>query len=115
VNLDPIIPEVIEVSISLTTFPLSVNVIQKLWEISKKIDNMTLDHQIKAQLKKDLKKLESALKGKYIGIEEFDDGVFTDINGEEVFDNEVHEAVVEVFRDKNRKIARKIIKRYGVV
>jgi len=73
-------------------------------EISKKIADMTLDHQIKAQLKEDLKKLESALKGKYVGIEEFDDGVFIDINSEEVFDNEVHEAVVEVFRDKNRKI-----------
>jgi len=104
VNLDCIIPDVIKVSISLTNFPLSVNVIQKLWEISKKIDNMTLDHQIKARLKEDLKKLESALKGKYVGIEEFDDGVFIDINSEEVFDNEVHEAMVEVFRDKNRKI-----------
>jgi len=31
VNLDPIIPDVIKVSISLTNFPVSVNVIQKLW------------------------------------------------------------------------------------
>ena len=103
-NLDPIIPGVIKVSISLTNFPISVNVVQKLWEISKKIDDMILDHQIKAQLKEDLKKLESALKGKYVGIEEFDDGVFIDINSEEVFENEVHEAIVEVFRDKNKKI-----------
>ena len=65
---------------------------------------MTLDLQIKAQLKEDLKELESAVKGKYIGIEEFDDGVFIDINSEEVFDNEVHDAIVEVFRDENRKI-----------
>jgi len=45
--------------------------------------------------------LELGLKEKYIGIEEFDDSVFTDINGEEDFDNE---AVVEAFRDKNRRI-----------
>jgi len=104
VNLDPIIPDLIKASISLSNFPLSVNVIQKLWEISEKIDDMTLDRQIKAQLKEDLKGLESALKEKYIDIEEFDDGIFIDINREEAFDNEVHEAMVEVFRDKNRKI-----------
>jgi len=104
VGLDPIIPDLIKVSISLTNFPLSVNAIQKLWEISEKIDDMILDHQIKAQLKEDLKGLESALKGKYIDIEEFDDGVAIDINSEEVFENEVHEAIVEVFRDKNKKI-----------
>ena len=103
-NLDPIIPDLIKASISLSNFPLSVNVIQKLWEISEKIDDMTLNRQIKAQLKEDLKRLESALRGKYIDIEEFDDGVAIDINSKEVFENEVHDAIVEVFRDKNKKI-----------
>jgi len=35
---------VIKFSISLTNFPLLIDVIQKLWEISKKIDDMILDH-----------------------------------------------------------------------
>ena len=104
VNLDSIILDVIKFSSSLINFPLLVNAIQELWEMSKKIDDITFDHQIKAQLKEDLKELEFALKGKYIGIEEFDDGIFIDINREEAFDNEIHEAMVEVFRDKNRKI-----------
>lgn len=104
VNLDSIILDIIKFSFSLINFPLLVNAIQKLWKMSKKIDNITFDHQIKAQLKEDLKELEFALKGKYIGIEEFDDGIFIDINREEAFDNEIHEAMVEVFRDKNRKI-----------
>jgi len=104
VNLDSIILDIIKFSSSLINFPLLVNAIQKLWEMSKKIDDITFDHQIKAQLKEDLKELEFTLKGKYIGIEEFDDGIFIDINREEAFDNEIHEAMVEVFRDKNRKI-----------
>jgi len=103
-DLDSVILDVIKFSTSLINFPLLVNAIQKLWEISKKIDDITLDRQIKAQLKEDLKGLEFALKGKHIGIEEFDDGIFIDINREEAFHNEIHEAIVEVFRDKNRKI-----------
>ena len=35
-NLDLVIPDIIKVSISLTNFPVSINVVQKLWEISKK-------------------------------------------------------------------------------
>jgi len=104
INLDLVIEDVIKVSISLTDFPLSINVVQELDEISKKIDNMIFDHIIKAQLKEDLKKLINVIKGKYVEIKEFDDGVFIDINSENVFDNEVHEAIVEVYRDRNKKI-----------
>jgi len=101
-NLDPVIPDIMEVSILFTDFPLAIYDPQKLDEIQKKISNMNIDEAVKKELVDDLNKLVNAFKVK---IEEFDDGMMIFIgNGEELSDFEDHDAIVKVYRTRNRKI-----------
>jgi len=102
VNLDPIIPEVIEVSILFTDFPLVVYNPQKLDEILKRISNINIDEAVKKELVEDLNRLVNAFKVK---IEEFDNGLMIFVNDEELSDLEDHDAIVRVYRSTNRKIA----------
>ena len=102
-NLDPIIPDVIEVSTLFTDFPLAVYDPQKLDEAQEKISNLKIDEDVKKELIEDLKKLENAFKVK---IHEFEDGmmIFID-NDEKLSDLEDHDAIVRVYRSINKKIA----------
>jgi len=102
VNLDCIIPEVIEVSILFTDFPLAVYNPQKLDEIPKRISNINIDETVKKELVEDLNRLVNAFKVK---IEEFDNGLMIFVNDEELSDLEDHDAIVRVYRSTNRKIA----------
>ena len=103
VNLDSIIPDIIEVSTLFTDFPLTVYDPQKLDEIQEKISNMKINEAIKKELVDDLNKLVNAFKVK---IHEFDDGmmIFID-NDEKLLDLEDHDAIVRVYRSRNRKIS----------
>ena len=101
-NLGSIIPDVIEVSNLFTDFSSMVYVPQKLEEISEKISNLKIDEAVKKELVDDLNKLENAFKVK---IHEFDDGLMIFIDSEKVSDIEDHDAIVQVYRDKNKRIA----------
>jgi len=101
-NLDPIIPDVIEVSTLSIDFTLAIYGPQKLDEISEKINNIKIDQDIKKELIGDLKKLENAFKVKIL---EFDDGLMIFVNDEKFSGFEDHDAIVEVYRDRNKRIA----------
>jgi len=101
-NLDLVIPDIKEVSVLFTDFPLAIYDPQKLDEIQKKINNMNIDEAVKKELVEDLNKLMNAFKVK---IEEFDNGLMIFVNDEKLSDLEDHDAIVRVYRSTNRKIA----------
>jgi len=101
-NLDYVIPDIMEVSVLFTDFPVAIYDPQKLDEIQKKISNMNIDEAVKKELVDDLNKLVDVFKVK---IHEFDDGMMIFIgNDEELSDLEDHDAIVRVYRSRNRKI-----------
>jgi len=102
VNLDPIIPDVVEASALSIDFPLAIYGPQKLDEISEKINNINIDQDIKKELIEDLNKLINTFKVKIL---EFDDGLMIFVNDEKFSGFEDHDAIVEVYRDRNKRIA----------
>jgi len=101
-NLDPIIPDVVEASALSIDFPLAIYGPQKLDEISEKINNINIDQDIKKELIEDLNKLINTFKVKIL---EFDDGLMIFVNDEKFSSFEDHDAIVEVYRDRNKRIA----------